>query len=52
MCYILPKSWEVGGIAREVIQAWLSEVDKLSGAQKIEVGEILAGHPAGPIRQL
>jgi len=32
---------------REAFLAWLSEVDKLSAAQKAEVGEVLAGRPVG-----
>ncbi len=32
---------------RKAFLAWLSEVDTLSEAQKVEVGEVLAGRPAG-----
>lgn len=32
---------------RKAFLAWLSEVDRLSEAQKTEVGEVLAGRPAG-----
>ena len=32
---------------REAFLAWLSEIDRLSEAQKSEVGEVLAGRPAG-----
>lgn len=32
---------------RKAFLAWLSEVDKLSEAQKVEVGEVLAGRPTG-----
>ncbi len=32
---------------RKAFLAWLSEIDRLSEAQKSEVGEVLAGRPAG-----
>ena len=32
---------------REAFLTWLSEVDKLSEARKVEAGEVLAGRPAG-----
>ena len=32
---------------REVFLTWLPEIDKLSEAQKVEVGEVFAGPPAG-----
>lgn len=32
---------------RKAFLAWLSEIDRLSEAQKAEVGEVLAGRPAG-----
>lgn len=32
---------------RKAFQAWLSVIDTLSAAQKVEVGEVLAGRPAG-----
>ena len=37
------------GLEREAFLAWLSEVDKLSEAQKIEKGEVLASLPAGEV---
>ena len=35
------------GLEREAFLAWLSKVDKLSEARKIEKGEVLASLPAG-----
>ena len=32
---------------RKEFLAWLSQVDRLSEAQKLEPGEVLAGRPAG-----
>jgi hypothetical protein len=32
---------------RKVFQAWLTEVDSLTEAQKAEAAEVLAGRPAG-----
>ena len=47
LCYNLPAPNEDNDMERKEFLAWSSQADRLSGAQKLEMGEILAGRPAG-----
>ena len=47
MCYNLTATDEDNGMERKEFLAWSSQVDRLSEAQKLEIGEVLAGRPVG-----
>ena len=47
MCYNLTATDEDNGMERKEFLAWSSQVDRLSEAQKLEPGEVLAGRPVG-----
>ena len=47
LCHNLPAPNEDNNLERKEFLTWLSQVDRLSEAQKFEIGEVLAGRPAG-----